>query len=231
MANLTEVSQWEEGIYQWELDDPVEGGPDGIDNVPTQQLANRTRYLFDNLNKVTEEISFGHLIEFQIEPTAMELVLWRALPLAGQIVQISQYQRLCDRKYVGDANNNTADWWYKCDHEGNRTTTGEYMRVLDHRGVASRAAGVNSKYKMANDTPYDGGSIGTHLPDQMQKHYHGASGQGTVIAFNPGTGQGINTGYGLTGEPADSTGNTSAVRTGLNETRSASISSYLCIKF
>ncbi|MCA8198883.1 gp53-like domain-containing protein [Burkholderia vietnamiensis] len=47
MTNLAETSQWESGIYQWETSDPVVGGPDGIDNVPTRQLANRTRYLKD----------------------------------------------------------------------------------------------------------------------------------------------------------------------------------------
>ncbi len=45
MANLEETAKWEEGVYQWETDDPVVGGPDGIDNVPTRQLANRTGYL------------------------------------------------------------------------------------------------------------------------------------------------------------------------------------------
>jgi hypothetical protein len=45
MAYLTETGKWEEGVYQWETQDPVVGGPDGIDNVPTRQLANRTGYL------------------------------------------------------------------------------------------------------------------------------------------------------------------------------------------
>ncbi|WP_257827306.1 phage tail protein [Burkholderia glumae] len=47
MANLKEESKWEEGVYQFETSDPVQGGPDGIDNVPTKQLANRTRHLKD----------------------------------------------------------------------------------------------------------------------------------------------------------------------------------------
>ncbi|WMY90957.1 phage tail protein [Snodgrassella communis] len=48
MANLKETSFWEEGIYQWETSDPVLGGENGIDNVPTRQLANRTKWLKDN---------------------------------------------------------------------------------------------------------------------------------------------------------------------------------------
>ena len=45
MANLNETDQWETGIYQIEEDDPVLGGPSGIDNRPPRELANRTRYL------------------------------------------------------------------------------------------------------------------------------------------------------------------------------------------
>lgn len=45
MTGLVETPVWEPEIYQWETDDPVEGGPDGIDNVPTRQLANRSQYL------------------------------------------------------------------------------------------------------------------------------------------------------------------------------------------
>lgn len=44
MANLNESDQWETGIYQLEEDDPVLGGPTGIDNRPPRELANRTRY-------------------------------------------------------------------------------------------------------------------------------------------------------------------------------------------
>lgn len=45
MANLVETPQWEAGVYQYETSDPVEGGPDGIDNVQARQLGNRTAYL------------------------------------------------------------------------------------------------------------------------------------------------------------------------------------------
>lgn len=44
MANLKESDLWEGGIYQLEEEDPVLGGPDGVDNLPPRQLANRTRY-------------------------------------------------------------------------------------------------------------------------------------------------------------------------------------------
>ncbi|WP_277809475.1 hypothetical protein [Moraxella nasibovis] len=42
MANLSEQSIWETGVYQIEENDPVHGGANGITNRPTKQLANRT---------------------------------------------------------------------------------------------------------------------------------------------------------------------------------------------
>ena len=45
MAYLKEQATWEDGIYQYEITDPLQGGEDGIDNVQGRQLANRTKYL------------------------------------------------------------------------------------------------------------------------------------------------------------------------------------------
>lgn len=45
MADLIELEQWELGVYQLETEDPVLGGPEGIDNLQAKQLANRTKYL------------------------------------------------------------------------------------------------------------------------------------------------------------------------------------------
>ncbi|RQR49589.1 hypothetical protein DIE19_31605 [Burkholderia sp. Bp9126] len=55
MADLVESSTWTPGIRQFETSDPVEGGPDGIDNVPLRQLANRTRFLKDAQGAHTED--------------------------------------------------------------------------------------------------------------------------------------------------------------------------------
>lgn len=45
MADLIEVVQWENGIYQLEENDPVLGGPAGISNRQAKLLANRTAWL------------------------------------------------------------------------------------------------------------------------------------------------------------------------------------------
>jgi len=49
MANVTETSNFDEGIYQLETTDPVEGGALGISNSQAKGLANRTRWLYDKI--------------------------------------------------------------------------------------------------------------------------------------------------------------------------------------
>ncbi|PLY08406.1 MAG: hypothetical protein C0625_02125 [Arcobacter sp.] len=53
MADIEELEQWEDGVYQLETTDPVEGGADGVDNKPHKHLANRTVYLKSKLEKST----------------------------------------------------------------------------------------------------------------------------------------------------------------------------------
>lgn len=52
MADLPESNEWTPGIYQFETSDPVLGGPEGIDNLQGKQLASRTKWLKDQVEKV-----------------------------------------------------------------------------------------------------------------------------------------------------------------------------------
>lgn len=66
MANLIELVQYEAGIYQIEEVDPVQGGVNGIDNLPHKQLANRAAYLKQQMDAAQSEITtarstFGNL--------------------------------------------------------------------------------------------------------------------------------------------------------------------------
>ncbi|MFY4767458.1 hypothetical protein ACOTV5_02370 [Aliarcobacter butzleri] len=45
MANIVETETWDDGVYQLETTDPVQGGADGVDNAPHKNLANRTLWL------------------------------------------------------------------------------------------------------------------------------------------------------------------------------------------
>lgn len=70
MANLPESATWETGIYQLEETDPVQGGPNGIDNLQGKQLANRTAFL----KALAESLGTGKLdlsaLATQAEATA-----------------------------------------------------------------------------------------------------------------------------------------------------------------
>ncbi|ECI5744480.1 tail fiber protein, partial [Salmonella enterica subsp. enterica] len=57
MGKLTELTQWEDDIYQLETSDPVLGGPDGVSNKPQKQLANRTQWLKQRLEQANDALA------------------------------------------------------------------------------------------------------------------------------------------------------------------------------
>lgn len=64
MADLPESNEWTQGVYQLETSDPVLGGPEGIDNLQAKQLANRTKWLKDQIEKVIDgAISIGKAVQ------------------------------------------------------------------------------------------------------------------------------------------------------------------------
>lgn len=57
MANLSETSTYDAGVYQLETTDPIIGGPTGIANSQAKALANRTKWLKDQNTAVLASIS------------------------------------------------------------------------------------------------------------------------------------------------------------------------------
>ncbi|WP_028684156.1 gp53-like domain-containing protein [Pseudomonas chlororaphis] len=57
MADLPELNEWPVGIYQLETSDPVLGGPEGIDNLQGKQLASRTKWLRDQLERIANGLT------------------------------------------------------------------------------------------------------------------------------------------------------------------------------
>lgn len=55
MGKITEQSQWEDDVYLIEKQDKVLGGELGVINVQAKQLANRTKYLKDQLDTVNRD--------------------------------------------------------------------------------------------------------------------------------------------------------------------------------
>jgi hypothetical protein len=125
----------------------------------------------EELRALREAEAFGYYREFAFEPSPAQLIAWRILPAQGQMVLFADYQRLCEKMWVGSAANATADWWYRTSDEAGtqRDPSGAYIRVLDIKGLFLRAAGANSKYRMASDAPYDGLSIGAFGQDRIQR--------------------------------------------------------------
>jgi len=134
-------------------------------NAPDKVNVPGTPISVENLNRMDKGISdaheridakYGTVEMLMFQPTVLELAQMRLLPLEGQVITIATYQRLCDRMYVGNAKNATAEWWYKISNPNDinsRSTSGAYMVVLDGRAMFWRGAGVNAVYKCANDSP------------------------------------------------------------------------------
>ena len=123
--------------------------------------------------------------EFDHDLSPWELAKHRLLEPNFQLIEIALYQELCDRKYCGDANNNTALWWYKCDHLGNRTITGLWMRVIDRRGLFGRCAGANAVVRPSDDTLYDGGQAGNFIGDAARTIYASLGWTGGAYHMGP----------------------------------------------
>ena len=52
MAVIDDKPVWEAKITQIDPNDPVQGGAGGVDNVPHEQLANRTAYLKQQFDEI-----------------------------------------------------------------------------------------------------------------------------------------------------------------------------------
>lgn len=53
MGNLADIpATWSDDITQLETTDPVEGGPNGVDNLPHRQLASRTAWLKTQIESI-----------------------------------------------------------------------------------------------------------------------------------------------------------------------------------
>lgn len=150
----------------------------------------------------------------------------RLLQLKGQTVLIETYPDLCESVYCGDANNASAEAFFKCtDSSGStRSTTGTYLKLPDARGLFPRGVGTNASLAQANGDYFTGGTlVGSRLTDMMQSFGipTGAAGSGSSYAAY-GTAQSytispVTNGYG-------------SLRIG-KETRPACIAFELCISY
>lgn len=52
MYEINDAAEWADKVHGWDVDDPVEGGVGGVDNIPLLELANRTVFLKDQIGDV-----------------------------------------------------------------------------------------------------------------------------------------------------------------------------------
>lgn len=89
MANLNEAGAWPDGIYQLEETDFVQGGVDGVDNIPLRQLAIRTALLRQNTGIPYVENKTGStagciLAHTPIAGAAVQVFVGRLLAVEGE---------------------------------------------------------------------------------------------------------------------------------------------------
>lgn len=83
MANITETPEWAEAVYQIAPGDYAAGGPEGVDNVQAQALANRTAWLKEQVEtlQAVEPVAFSVTksgVDQSINTSTFTVVTWAA---------------------------------------------------------------------------------------------------------------------------------------------------------
>ncbi len=146
MANLNEEPVWEEGIYQFETTDPVEGGPEGIDNKPTRQLANRTAYLKQEQEKLKDKFA----AEKTPNPLPQYPLASAAQFLPYNPVRIYSAGEVC---YTKDAESGELSYWQWY-------SNAESLAGKTPLDIANRHTGWQDNTKPFYWIPYTGDQVG-----------------------------------------------------------------------
>ncbi|MCL1837002.1 MAG: hypothetical protein FWG46_05595 [Treponema sp.] len=85
---ILENPVWEEEMRRFELTDRLKGGPDGVDNIPLGQLANRTAYLKTNIEQ-SDSNSDTHSNDSVIHVTQTNRDAWYAKADSSRISNIT----------------------------------------------------------------------------------------------------------------------------------------------
>ena len=88
-------AEWVDGIYQWEANDYIIGGRNGVDNLPTQGLANRTEWLKEKLEALKDDVAAIGGNDKYNEIVAMI----KALDAGSQNSRINHLERLIGNLY------------------------------------------------------------------------------------------------------------------------------------
>ncbi|MBU2713788.1 phage tail protein [Zooshikella harenae] len=165
MAHLSEINEYEEGIYQLETTDPVVAGPNGISNRQAKQLANRTAWLKQQIDKLISDVDKLGVTDV----TGLQAALNSKLDVMGKATDSERLDGKCGKVYappgavIAFAADTPPEGWLECNGaalsrisyanlfsvigtvfgEGNGLTTfnlpdlrGEFIRGFDNgRGI------------------------------------------------------------------------------------------------
>jgi hypothetical protein len=84
MFRINEKAKWADEVHGWDINDFVEGGPNGIDNIPIMELADRTVYLKNQVEALNDHGGYLTAYDFRkANPTQDELTTY-ALQQIGE---------------------------------------------------------------------------------------------------------------------------------------------------
>jgi len=139
-------------------DDCLPAFQPNVFNPITQQNGRTGKIKINQLREKMGYVGDLHMSFKELSP--FELARRRWLPVKYQVLEIAQYQEYCDFFYCGDADNGTANFFYKMNADGTRNIHGLYMRNIDPSGLFFRIAGQSPIFTAAGGTPYDGFEVG-----------------------------------------------------------------------
>ncbi|MEJ1390130.1 MAG: phage tail protein [Candidatus Sedimenticola sp. (ex Thyasira tokunagai)] len=218
MADLPEVDQWDDAIYQLEITDAVLGGVDGPDNIQAKQLANRTLYLknlIENIN--TAEAVVAHVAANDPHSQYLLGTDFTGTVSAFAMTAVPAGWIECNGATL--SRTTYADLFAKIGTTygaGDGSTTfhlpdlrGEFIRGWDHgRGVDA------------------GRAIGSSQTDDLKSHSHTLTASSTI----EGTSSDIDRNDGI-GSSTSRPRSISTNATGGSETRPRNIALMICIKY
>jgi hypothetical protein len=139
MANLTEVAQWETGIYRLETTDDVLGGESGTSNVQAKLLGNRTLFLrktYDGL--LSKSIAGGSAVVLTEDEAANGIIVLSGVITADITVDVPGIG-----KWIFE-NQTTGDYTVTVQYAGVGVALRQSSRHhLFCDGVSVRAAGLH----------------------------------------------------------------------------------------
>lgn len=226
MANIIETNEWTGTIYSIDINDPVIGGENGIDNIPHIQLANRTIYLKARMEAVASELE-----TIQNEINSITPASIGAAPLIHTHEDLNEPAS----KIAYFARQTPPDGWLECN--GAEVSRTQYARLFAAIGTIFGAGDGSTTFKLPDlrgefirawehgkgvDFESDGitpRKFGGWQPDEFKAHKHG------IGYMLEGT-DGVSNGEILGG----TTGYVNTELTGGKETRPRNVALLVCIK-